>query len=109
MPPVSWHGSAAVTVVMAAKGYPGDYEKGTEIRNIDTANAMDQVTVFHAGTKRSPDGRLLAIGGRVLNVTALGNSYRDAIERAYQAVDAIDWPGGFCRRDIGWRALKTSS
>lgn len=109
MPPVSWHGSAAVTVVMAAKGYPGDYEKGTEIRNVDTADAMDQVTVFHAGTKRGPDGRLLANGGRVLNVTALGNSYRDAIDRAYQAVDAIDWPGGFCRRDIGWRALKTSS
>lgn len=109
MPPVSWHGSAAVTVVMAAKGYPGDYEKGTEIRNVDAADAMNQVTVFHAGTKRDAEGRLLANGGRVLNVTARGDSYREAIDRAYQAVDAIDWPGGFCRRDIGWRALKTSS
>lgn len=109
MPPLSWHGSAAVTVVMAANGYPGDYEKGTEIHNVDAASAMDQVTVFHAGTKRDADGRLLAIGGRVLNVTARGSSYREAIERAYQAVDVIDWPGGFCRRDIGWRALKTSS
>ncbi|WP_109260998.1 phosphoribosylamine--glycine ligase [Hyphobacterium indicum] len=109
MPPLSWHGSAAVTVVMAAKGYPGDYEKGTEIRNVDAASAMDQVTVFHAGTKRDAEGRLLANGGRVLNVTARGNSYREAIDRAYQAVDVIDWPGGFCRRDIGWRALKTSS
>jgi len=65
------------------------------------------VTIFHAGTKRSPDGRLLAEGGRVLNVTATGTSLAQAQKRAYAAVDAIDWPGGFCRRDIGWRALKT--
>jgi phosphoribosylamine--glycine ligase len=106
---MSWHGSAAVTVVMAANGYPGNYEKDTEIRNVDAADALDQVTVFHAGTKRGADGRLLADGGRVLNITARGNSYREAIDRAYQAVDTIDWPGGFCRRDIGWRALKASS
>ncbi len=70
---------------------------------------MDQVTVFHAGTNRDAGGRLLSNGGRVLNITARGDSYREAVSRAYQAVDAIDWPGGFCRRDIGWRALKTSS
>lgn len=107
-PPIAWHGSAAVTVVMAAKGYPGSYEKGTEIRGVEHANALNQVTVFHAGTKRSEDGRLLANGGRVLNVTAMGNSYRAAIDLAYQAVDLIEWPEGFCRRDIGWRALEHS-
>lgn len=108
MPPMSWHGSAAVTVVMAANGYPGDYEKGTEIRNVDAADALDHVTVFHAGTKRGTKGELLANGGRVLNVTASGDTYAQAIERAYQAVDKIDWPEGFCRRDIGWRALESS-
>jgi len=109
MPPMSWHGSAAVTVVMAANGYPGRYEKGTEIRNVEKADELDQVTVFHAGTTRGPNGQLLAYGGRVLNVTASGNTYSEAISRAYEAVDTIDWPEGFCRRDIGWRALKTSS
>ncbi|WP_420431211.1 phosphoribosylamine--glycine ligase [Hyphobacterium sp.] len=108
MPPVSWHGSAAVTVVMAANGYPGKYEKGTEIRGVDAADALDDVTVFHAGTIRDKDGRLLANGGRVLNITARGNDQREAIERAYRAVDLIDWPDGFCRRDIGWRALEHS-
>ena len=108
MPPLSWHGSAAVTVVMAAKGYPEKYGKGTEIRGVDAANALDDVTVFHAGTKRAEDGRLLANGGRVLNITARGNDQREAIERAYKAVDLIDWPDGFCRRDIGWRALEHS-
>jgi len=108
MPPMSWHGSAAVTVVMAANGYPGNYEKGTEIRNVDAADALDHVTVFHAGTKRGSKGELLANGGRVLNVTASGNTYADAIEQAYKAVDMIDWPEGFCRRDIGWRALESS-
>jgi phosphoribosylamine---glycine ligase len=108
MPPMSWHGSAAVTVVMAANGYPGNYEKGTEIRNVDAADTLDHVTVFHAGTKRGNKGELLANGGRVLNVTASGNTYADAIEQAYKAVDMIDWPEGFCRRDIGWRALESS-
>jgi phosphoribosylamine---glycine ligase len=94
----------ALTVVMASKGYPGDYAKGTEIRNLDAASAVEGVQIFHAGTERR-DGKLLAIGGRVLNVTALGKSVAEAQMRAYKAVDMIDWPGGFCRRDIGWRAL----
>ena len=100
-----WYDQAALTVVMAAKGYPGAYQKGTEIRGLDKAAALPDVTIFHAGTKRSDDGRLLATGGRVLNVTATGKSIADAQRRAYEAVDRIDWPDGFCRRDIGWRAL----
>jgi len=108
MPPLSWHGSAAVTVVMAAKGYPGSYQKGTAIAGVENAEKLDNVTIFHAGTRRDVDGRLLANGGRVLNVTARGDTYKAAIDRAYQAVDMIDWPDGFCRRDIGWRALATS-
>ena len=99
-----WHDDAALTVVMATKGYPGAYDKGTEIRGIEAAEAIDGVKVFHAGTK-SGDGQLLAIGGRVLNVTARAPNIRQAQEKAYQAVDAIDWPGGFCRRDIGYRAI----
>jgi phosphoribosylamine--glycine ligase len=99
-----WYDEAALTVVMAAKGYPGSYDKGTEIRGIEAAEAIDGVKVFHAGTK-AEDGRLLAIGGRVLNVTARAPDIRQAQEKAYKAVDAIDWPDGFCRRDIGYRAL----
>ncbi len=99
-----WHDDAALTVVMAAKGYPGAYDKGTEIRGIEAAEAIDGVKVFHAGTK-AEDGRLLAIGGRVLNVTARAPDIRQAQEKAYKAVDAIDWPDGFCRRDIGFRAV----
>ena len=99
-----WHDEAALTVVMAANGYPGAYEKGSEIRNLAAAEAVPGVTVFHAGT-RAEDGRVLASGGRVLGITALGDSVAEAQRRAYQAVDAIDWPGGFCRRDIGWRAV----
>jgi phosphoribosylamine---glycine ligase len=96
----------ALTVVLAAEGYPGTPKKGTEIRGLDKAAALPGVIITHAGTKR--DGaRLLADGGRVLNVTGLGASLAEAQARAYAAVDAIDWPGGFCRRDIGWRALKT--
>jgi phosphoribosylamine--glycine ligase len=95
---------AALTVVMAARGYPGEPEKGTEIKGVDTANAIEGVTVTHAGTKR--DGaKLVANGGRVLNVTGFGADVRQAARRAYAGVDALDWPGGFCRRDIGWRAL----
>lgn len=99
-----WSNETALTVVMASKGYPGAYEKGTEIRNLDAAAAVEGVQIFHAGTERR-DGRLLAVGGRVLNVTALGKDVAEAQARAYKAVDLIDWPGGFCRRDIGWRAL----
>ncbi len=100
-----WHHEAALTVVMASRGYPGPYEKGTAIRGIDRAEEDEQVLVFHAGTKRGDDGALLANGGRVLGVTALGADVAEARARAYRAVDRIDWPGGFCRRDIGWRAL----
>ena len=100
-----WHDDVALTVVMAAKGYPGDYTKGTEIRGLDRAAEIEGVEVFHAGTKHE-DGRMLANGGRVLDVTARGKTVREAQQRAYRAVDRIDWPGGFCRRDIGWRAIE---
>jgi phosphoribosylamine--glycine ligase len=102
-----WHDEAALVVVMATKGYPGGYEKGSVIRGVEAAEADDQVIVFHAGTKTGDDGALLANGGRVLGVTALGATVADAQRRAYAAVDRIDWPEGFCRRDIGWRAVKT--
>ncbi|MGE5145685.1 MAG: phosphoribosylglycinamide synthetase C domain-containing protein, partial [Candidatus Eiseniibacteriota bacterium] len=100
-----WYDETALTVVMAAKGYPGTYQKNTEIRGLDKAAELDDVKVFHAGTKRDGD-RVLATGGRVLNVTAVGATVAEAQARAYEAVDRIDWPGGFCRRDIGWRAIK---
>ena len=100
-----WHDKAALTVVMAAHGYPDAYQKGTEIRGLERAAALPDVTIFHAGTRRAEDGRLLANGGRVLNVTATGNTIADAQTRAYEAVDRVDWPAGFCRRDIGWRAV----
>jgi phosphoribosylamine--glycine ligase len=99
-----WRDAAALTVVMAAKGYPGDYRKGSEIRNLEAAAKVEGVQIFHAATERR-DARLVAVGGRVLNVTALGDSVMEARDRAYRAVDLIDWPEGFCRRDIGWRAL----
>ncbi len=99
-----WYDRAALTVVMAAKGYPDAYRKGTEIRGLEKAAALPAVTIFHAGTKRGADGRLLANGGRVLNVTATGKTIAEAQKRAYEAIDLIDWPDGFCRRDIGWRA-----
>jgi phosphoribosylamine--glycine ligase len=100
-----WYDDAAMTVVMAANGYPGDYAKGSEIRGLDAAQAVEGVEVFHAGTARS-DGRLVAAGGRVLNVSARGRTLAEARQRAYEAVGKIDWPGGFCRSDIGWRALQ---
>jgi phosphoribosylamine--glycine ligase len=99
-----WHDEPALCVVMAAKGYPGAYEKNTPIRGLDRAAAVSGVTVFHAGTARA-GGEIVAVGGRVLGVTARGPSVAEARQRAYAAVDAIDWPGGFCRRDIAWRAL----
>ncbi len=102
---VRWYADAALTVVMAAKGYPGKPETGTEIGGLDEASAIEGVEIFHAGTKRKADGKLVASGGRVLNVTARGRTVAEARDRAYQAVDKIDWPGGFCRRDIGWRAI----
>lgn len=100
-----WYDEVALSVVMAPKGYPGSYEKDTEIRGVEAAEQDERVKVFHAGTARSADGRLVASGGRTLNVTALGDSVKDAQRRAYAAIDRIDWPGGFCRRDIGWRAV----
>ncbi len=102
---LKWDPRAALTVVMAANGYPGSYAKGTEIKGLDDAGAMEDVTVFHAGTRTDGNGRMLANGGRVLGVTALGDTVEEAQKRAYDAVDAIDWPEGFCRRDIGWRAV----
>jgi phosphoribosylamine--glycine ligase len=102
-----WHEDAALAVVMAARGYPGDYAKGSEIRGLDAARAVEGVEVFHAGTLQ--DGpRLLANGGRVLDIAARGKTIAEAQQRAYQAVARVDWPGGFCRSDIGWRALQRS-
>jgi phosphoribosylamine--glycine ligase len=99
-----WHDDAALTVVMAANGYPGPPEIGTEIKGIDAAAAVEGVEIFHAGTRRDGE-RLLAHGGRVLNVTARGKTVAEAQARAYAAAARIDWPGGFYRRDIGWRAV----
>ena len=99
-----WYPDAALTVVMAAKGYPGDYAKGTQIAGLDVASNVDGVEIFHAGTRADGD-KILANGGRVLNVTARGRTVREAQTRAYQAVDLIRWPEGFCRRDIGWQAV----
>ena len=101
---LDWRDDPAITVVMAARGYPGNYEKGTVIRGLEEAGAVEGVTVFHAGTRTGPDG-IEANGGRVLNVSATGPDIATARERAYAAIDRIDWPGGFCRRDIAWRAL----
>jgi phosphoribosylamine--glycine ligase len=99
-----WRNVAALTVVMAARGYPGSYEKGTPIRNLDATEGDPDLVVFHAGTA-ARDGALVATGGRVLGVTAAAASVRAAQAKAYAAIDRIDWPGGFCRRDIGWRAI----
>ena len=102
---LAWRADPALCVVLATRGYPGTYGSGSEIRGLDAAAEVDGVQIFHAGTRR--DGsRLLASGGRVLCVTAVGDSVRAAQSRAYAAVDRIDWPDGFCRRDIGWRAVQ---
>jgi phosphoribosylamine--glycine ligase len=103
-----WYPAAALTVVMAARGYPGPYARGSVIEGLDEAAAVEGVEIFHAGTKAEGD-RLLANGGRVLNVTALGDSVAEARARAYQAVSRIRWPDGFCRHDIGWRALERTT
>jgi phosphoribosylamine--glycine ligase len=99
-----WTDRAAVCVVMASGGYPGDYEKGKPISGLDAVAAMDDVVVFHAGTRRAAD-RVVTAGGRVLGVTALGDSFRQAVDRAYQAVDRIRFEGAHCRRDIAHQAL----
>ena len=102
-----WLPSAALCVVMAAKGYPGDYEKGSEIKGLQKLDDMDDVIAFHAGT-RLEEGKVITAGGRALGVTALGGDVAEAQARAYQAIDMLDWPSGFCRRDIGWRAISSS-
>ena len=100
-----WFDETALTVVMASRGYPGAYEKGTVIRGLKEAGEVDGVHVFHAGTAANAKGEITATGGRVLNVTAMAPTVAEAQKRAYAAVDRIDWPEGFCRRDIAWRAL----
>lgn len=100
-----WHDGAAIGVVMAARGYPDAPERGSEIRGLAAAAAKPGVQVFHAGTEADADGRVRAVGGRVLTVCATGTTLLAARDAAYAAVDAIDWPEGFCRRDIGHRAL----
>lgn len=100
-----WKDEAALTVVMASKGYPGTYEKGHEIFGLDAAASLPGVTLFHAGTEKR-DGKIVAVGGRVLNVTATGKDVAEAKARAYDAVSRIHWDGCFYRSDIGWRALK---
>ena len=99
---LAWRGETALSVVMATRGYPGAYEKGSVISGVDEAADMNDVQVFHAGTKRER-GQLIAAGGRVLSVTALGKSVSEAQARAYEAAARIDWPQGFYRSDIGWR------
>ena len=101
---VNWADDHAITVVLAANGYPGNYEKGWKINGLGVMPEDSMNMVFHAGTAEK-DGAIIAIGGRVLNVTARGSSLAQARARAYDMVDRIDWPEGFCRRDIGWRAL----
>jgi len=108
LPPPRFSDEQALTVVMAAKGYPGTPDKGGAIDRLDVAEAAG-AKVFHAGTTRDAEGRLVANGGRVLNVTARGHNVAEAQANAYRAVDAIDFPGGFCRRDIGWREIERES
>ena len=106
---LEWRDECALVVVMAAAGYPGSYQKNTVIGGLDAAAAVDGVTVLHAGTAFDAQGHVIATGGRVLGVTAIGADVAQARQRAYQAVDALDWPQGFCRRDIAWRALARES
>jgi phosphoribosylamine--glycine ligase len=100
-----WYDEAALVVVMATNGYPGSYGKGSVIEGLDAAAALEGVEIFHAGTK-AEGGRIVANGGRVLGVAATAKTVAQAQARAYAAVDKIDWPGGFCRRDIGYLAVE---
>jgi phosphoribosylamine--glycine ligase len=100
-----WYPDAALTVVMAAKGYPGDYQRGSTIEGLDAAAEVEGVEIFHAGTKEA-GGKVVSNGGRVLNVSAMAKTVSAAQRLAYQAIDRIKWPEGFCRRDIGWQAVK---
>jgi phosphoribosylamine--glycine ligase len=99
-----WHPEPALTVVMAAKGYPGAYARGSVIEGLDAAAEVEGVEIFHAGT-RAEGGRIVADGGRVLDVSATGRTVREARSRAYEAIARIRWPEGYCRHDIGWRAV----
>ncbi len=105
---LEWSAEAAALVVLAADGYPGAYRKGARIRGVDAASRLPGIVIFHACTEEK-DGELCAAGGRVLNVSATGATLKEAVARAYRGVDAIDWPDGFCRRDIGWRAFQEAS
>jgi phosphoribosylamine--glycine ligase len=100
-----WYPDAALAVVMAAKGYPGDYKRGSVIEGLDAAGEIEGVEIFHAGTK-SDGEKILANGGRVLNVSAIAATVTKAQALAYEAIGRIKWPEGFCRRDIGWQAVK---
>ena len=102
---VNWFDQTALCVVMAANGYPESYKKNTVIANVNKADCEPKTKVFHAGTARNEDGALVNVGGRVLGVTAIGNTVASAQKNAYGAVDQIEWPEGFCRRDIGYRAV----
>ncbi len=106
---ISWSKNPAICVVMAAQGYPESYKKNTIIKNIDKTNKIDDTYVFHAGTAKDINGNIISIGGRVLGITATASTITKAQKQAYKAIDLIDWPQGFCRRDIGWRALKNDS
>jgi phosphoribosylamine--glycine ligase len=100
-----WSDAPSIAVVMAARGYPGAPQTGGAIRGLEAAAAVPNATVFQAGTALGPDGAIVAASGRVLTVCGTGETLRAARDTAYEAVRAIDWPDGFCRRDIGWRAL----
>ena len=103
---LNWSSGSAIVVVMATKGYPGSYEKGTVIQNLEEAeHVAPSVKIFHAGTALDSDGNFIATGGRVLGITAKGRDLEEARDRAYLAVEEINWSGGFYRQDIGWRAL----
>jgi len=104
--PLKWYDYAALCVVVAAEGYPGTYKKGTVIKGLDRADKIGNAIVFHAGTALNGKGEFIANGGRVLGVTGWAPTIAEAQAKAYQAVDLVDWPEGFCRRDIGWRAVK---
>lgn len=105
---VTWSPQPSMCVVMATEGYPGSYPKNTLIKGIETTAEVEDLIVFHAGTSKDDLGQVVSIGGRVLGVTAKGQDLAEAKGKAYRAVDLIDWPDGFCRRDIGWRALKAA-
>lgn len=102
---IHWYARAALCVVMAAEGYPGSYKKGTVIRGLDKATTISETIVLHAGTAKNSQGEIIATGGRVLGICGWGDNIAEAQSKAYQAVDQIEWAEGFCRRDIGWRAI----